>query len=205
MTSQLRSMWYRWKSLRLPWRKKFLVGLDLSGNTFWEFRDQLSADPNRMRRIVKGARKLHHSDVHISPQWHQWLRQTRLHPPTLEEQQMDVMRQVQLKENARLADARWAAKAKYIEKPKEKPRMTTGGNPEVGPGQETISGGDAPKTEPAHKEGVRQAVTTNAEQKTGKEMPDPWEEERQRQKQTASNPGGTWKPDSWTPGAARKR
>ncbi|KAM3444793.1 hypothetical protein NHJ13734_001143, partial [Beauveria thailandica] len=30
--------WLRWKSLRLPWRKRFLVGFDLQGNTYWEFR-----------------------------------------------------------------------------------------------------------------------------------------------------------------------
>lgn len=199
----IKGLWNKWKALRLPWRKQFLVGQDLAGNTFWEFRD--TADPNRMRRIIKGHRRVQHSDVQITPQWHQWLRQTRADPPSLEEQQMDVTRQIQLKHNARLADERWAAKAKYIEKPKEKPRMTFGGNPEVQEGQATIYGGDAPKTEPASKEGVRQPIVSPAEQQSGKSMPDPWEEERQRQKQTAANPGSGWQPEAWTPGSARRK
>lgn len=188
MASSLQSMWYRWKALRLPWRKKFLVGFDLSGNTYWEFRDKLSPDPSRMRRIVKGSRKLHHSDVQISPQWHQWLRHTRLEPPTVQEQQMDVVRQVQLKENARLADARWAAKARYIEKPKEPPRVTT---------DEGVDVESALKTQ--------ESARTSTQRQAGQDIPDPWEQEKQKQKQTASNPGAGWQPESWTPGAARKR
>lgn len=205
--SSLRNLWIRWKMLRLPWRKSYIVGQDLAGNTYWEFRNAMKSD--HMRRIVKGARKLHHSDVQISPQWHQWLRHTRLEAPTIEEQQMDVARQMQLKHNARLADERWANKKQYIEKPaaqrEERPveRRTFGGNPEVGEGQETIQGGDAPKTEPAHKEGVRNAVADPVEQakEGGKEKKmDPWEREKEKQKQKAANPGGTWQPEAWTPG-----
>ena len=193
--------------LRLPWRKSYIVGQDLAGNTYWEFKNAMKSD--HMRRIVKGSRKLHHSDVQISPQWHQWLRHTRREPPTIQEQQMDVTRQTQLKQNARLADERWANKKKYIEKPaapqeeRKVERRTMGGNPEVGEGQETIEGGDAPKTEPAHKEGVRNAVADPVEQakESGKaSKPDPWEQERQRQKQTAANPSGSWQPEAWTPG-----
>ena len=117
---------------------------------------------------------------------------------------MDVTRQINLKQNAALADARWATKARYIEKPKEVERKTFGGNPEVGEGQETIFGGDAPKTEPAEKEGVRNAVASPMEQQTGKEQVDPWEEERKRQQEKAKNPGGGWQPEGWTP-PPRKR
>ena len=118
---------------------------------------------------------------------------------------MDVARQLQLKHNATLADQRWAAKARYIEKPKEAPRMTFSGNREVEEGQETIEGGDAPKTEPSHKEGVRNAVASPAEQANAEEVKDPWEQERQRQKERASNPGGTWQPEAWSPAGARRR
>ena len=62
------------------------------------------------------------SDVNISPQWHQWLRQTRPDPPTIREQQGDVVRQAQLKQNAALADARWEAKERWIEDPRKKER-----------------------------------------------------------------------------------
>lgn len=209
MSSSIRGLWLKWKSLKLPWRNKFLVGMDLQGNTFWEFVNKQPGADYRMRRIVQSARKIHHSDVQISPQWHQWLRQTRHEPPSLEEQHMDVTRQIQLKHNARLADERWAAKARYIEKPKERdmPRVTAMGGTqvEIGGTGETIRGGDAPKTEPAHKEGVRQHIASPLEQKTGKEQHDPWEEERKKQKATAANPGAGWQPESWSPGAARKR
>ena len=60
----LKQIWYKWKTLRLPWRRQFLAGSDLSGNTFWEFKDALNAQ--RFRRIVKYAKAGHYSDVKIS-------------------------------------------------------------------------------------------------------------------------------------------
>ena len=60
----LKQIWYKWKTLRLPWRRQFLAGSDLSGNTFWEFKDAMNAQ--RFRRIVKYARAGHYSDVKIS-------------------------------------------------------------------------------------------------------------------------------------------
>lgn len=60
----LRQAWYKWKALKLPWRKQYLVGADLSGNTFWEFKDALNA--NRLRRIVRYTSKIHYADVKIS-------------------------------------------------------------------------------------------------------------------------------------------
>jgi len=59
-----RRLWYRWKALKLPWRTQTLIGADLSGNTFWEFQDQLNA--NRLRRIVKYSAKAHYADIKIS-------------------------------------------------------------------------------------------------------------------------------------------
>ncbi|KAE8349650.1 hypothetical protein BDV28DRAFT_160323 [Aspergillus coremiiformis] len=113
--SPVNSLWFKWKSLRLPWRKSFLVGSDLSGNTFWEFQDALNA--GRYRRIVKFNPKTHYGDVQVTPQWHQWLRYVRTNPPSLEEQQQDVLRQTQIKQLARLADERWASKASYLDMP----------------------------------------------------------------------------------------
>lgn len=198
----LKQYWRAYQRLRLPWRRKFFVGEDLEGNTYWEFKDQIAA--GRMRRIRKQTRGAHVADVSVSPQWHQWLRHTRDEPPSMREQQYDVQRQVQLKHNAALADARWAAKARYIEKPKEVPRMTFGGNPEVGEGQQTIHGGDAPKTEPDHKEGVRNAVQSPP----GAPKEDPWEQERLRQeneKRAAPAQGGQWQPETWMPGTLKRK
>ena len=39
-------------------------GQDLSGNTFWEFRDALNS--NRNRRIVKYSPKTHYGDVKLT-------------------------------------------------------------------------------------------------------------------------------------------
>lgn len=60
----VKQLWYCYKALKLPWRRQFLIGADLSGNTFWEFKDALNA--NRLRRIVKFSRKAHYADVKIS-------------------------------------------------------------------------------------------------------------------------------------------
>jgi NADH dehydrogenase [ubiquinone] 1 alpha subcomplex assembly factor 2 len=116
--SPLRKAWIRWKSLRLPWRKRFLVGLDLQGNSFWEFRDTLSSHKHRMRRIAQYPSTTHYSEINISPQWHQWLRHTRSDPPSLTEQSLDLVRQRNLKVLAAEADARWAAKPSLLDIPK---------------------------------------------------------------------------------------
>ena len=50
--------------------------------------------------------------------WHQWLRRTRSSPPSIQEQQADVTRQIQLKQRAQLADERWAAKPSVLDKPR---------------------------------------------------------------------------------------
>jgi hypothetical protein len=62
--SALKQIWLKWKTLRLPWRRQFLAGSDLSGNTFWEFKDAMNAQ--RYRRIVKYAKAGHYSDVKVS-------------------------------------------------------------------------------------------------------------------------------------------
>ncbi|KXX80482.1 NADH-ubiquinone oxidoreductase assembly factor N7BML [Madurella mycetomatis] len=128
--SPLLQAWYKWKMLRLPWRRQFLVGLDLHGNTYWEFLDRGSplppsttstptgsatdAAPVRWRRIVRYPRGTHHDAVNVSPAWHQWLRHTRAVPPSLAEQRADVARQERIKVLAAEADARWEAKPRLV-------------------------------------------------------------------------------------------
>ncbi|KPI44903.1 uncharacterized protein AB675_2877 [Cyphellophora attinorum] len=103
-------------------------GQDLAGNTFWEMKDALNAE--RWRRMVRYTKRTHMGDATVSPQWHQWLRHTRDEPPSIHEQAADITRQSQLKHNAALADARWAAKARYIEKPQAPtPQIGAGLNP----------------------------------------------------------------------------
>ena len=95
----------------------YFVGMDLSGTTFWEFKDPLN--PVRPRRMAQQTRRKHYADIQTSPAWHQWLRHTRFDAPSLEEQKADVQRQLQLKHLAQLADERWASKASYLDAPKD--------------------------------------------------------------------------------------
>ena len=94
-----------------------IAGLDLSGTTFWEFRDPGNKD--KIRRIAKYPRSTQYSEVNISPMWLQWLRHTRSAAPTIAEQEADTQRQVDLKQLARLADERWNSKQSYIDNPKD--------------------------------------------------------------------------------------
>jgi hypothetical protein len=72
-----------------------------------------------MRRIVQYPPATHYSDLNISPQWHQWLRHTRREPPSIAEQSQDLIRQENLKVLSAQADARWAAKPSFLDKPGE--------------------------------------------------------------------------------------
>ncbi|EPS33368.1 hypothetical protein PDE_08330 [Penicillium oxalicum 114-2] len=195
------SLWFKWKSLRLPWRRSFLVGQDLAGNTFWEFKDVANA--NRFRRIVKFDPKTHFGDVQVTPQWHQWLRYVRQHPPSLEEQQQDLVRQTQIKHLARLADERWASKPSFLDKPKSPPQSTqlpTGpirtptDIPEANPANSApFSASSTPTT-------TTTTTTTQPRPEVEKSAPvkeDPWA------KANAGNPGDTWQPESWTPTSKR--
>lgn len=93
------------------------LGLDLQGNTFWEFRDLRhgpSSAAARWRRIVHpGATSAipsgrgHYADLRLSPAWHQWLRHARADPPTLPEQRADVARIERVGRLAREAEQRW--------------------------------------------------------------------------------------------------
>jgi NADH dehydrogenase [ubiquinone] 1 alpha subcomplex assembly factor 2 len=202
--------------MRLPWRRKWLIGFDLEGNTFWEFKDALHA--GRTRRIVKYSHWVHHSDVNLPPQWVQWLRQTRFEPPSLAEQQADVVRQAQMKMLAAQADARWAAKPSMLDAPnKQQPiqplesRDQDSGIRQMNVDQD-VRDRAQPPTMPedtesisAEKETVEDENTTTAptlkQQRVMKKEPkdSPW-------KQAArANPGEDWQPKEWAPGPAKRR
>ncbi|CAJ2510251.1 Uu.00g061510.m01.CDS01 [Anthostomella pinea] len=177
--------WYQWKALRLPWRKRFLVGLDLQGNTYWEFKLQRGDDTSgRFRRIVNYSRSTHYSEVKVPPQWHQWLRYQRERPPSLQEQSADVMRQERMKVLVAEADARWDAKPSLIDMPgKEKgqpvPPLNTG------------------KTQP-QEQAARAGGREQEVQDAVKPKENPW-------KRARGGPNETWQPAPWTPTSARKR
>lgn len=102
-----RQAYLRWCALRnVPFRKKFFVGYDLDGNTYWEFYNE--NNPLRPRRIVEYRETLGNwVDYKMPPQWMQWLRFTRPHYPTLEELHADKVRQEVLKLKVKAAEERW--------------------------------------------------------------------------------------------------
>ncbi|KAF8427001.1 hypothetical protein EV426DRAFT_559769 [Tirmania nivea] len=110
--SPLLRLYYRFRTYRFPWRKRFFIGQDLSGNTYWELRDRLH--PSRSRRTVQFATHNHLSSRDlmaqgvVSPQWHQWLRNVRPEPPSIEELMSDERRRAEVFERARKIEERWA-------------------------------------------------------------------------------------------------
>lgn len=227
--SPLLRSWYKWKTLRLPWRKKFLVGelpspplqtaqtptltnppsphkgLDLQGNTYWEFRDERHgpADLARWRRIVQYPRATHYGEVQVSPQWHQWLRHMRERPPTVQEQHAEVRRQAQMKGLAAAADARWEAKPRVMEAPRAEEEAARLAQP--GPllesrgrgGSETREGEDSRRDAIA---GAEEQVQGGEEKPRVKEAvrEDPWK------KQQRGGPSESWQPQSWAPPASKR-
>ncbi|KAH8176015.1 NADH ubiquinone oxidoreductase subunit NDUFA12 domain-containing protein [Sarocladium implicatum] len=181
--STLSQAWYRWKALRLPWRRRFLVGFDLAGNTYWEFRPR---GVERLRRIVHHPRSTHYSDVKVTPLWHQWLRYTREHPPSIEEQRNEVTRQARMKYLAAEADARWEAK----------PRLTDA--PGAAIGQRAPALGSVEHKGEASKEPVADKGTNAAAAQDKADAADPWARAR------AQGPGEKWQPTAWDPTAPKK-
>ncbi|KAF2706258.1 hypothetical protein K504DRAFT_471063 [Pleomassaria siparia CBS 279.74] len=208
----IRQLWYNWKMKQLPWRSQWLIGFDLEGNTFWEFKDALNA--GRRRRIVKYARSTHYDDVKVPPQWMQWLRHTRYEPPTLAEQQADIYRQQQMKTLAAQADARWAAKPSFLDAPdKQQPaHMLQSKHPNAGirpaaVDQDTRNNVQPPRvtkesedvieeSEPSH---GAPALRTRKLRGEPKAKDSPWKQS------TSGNPGEQWQPESWTPGPVKRR
>ncbi|KAK4175030.1 hypothetical protein QBC36DRAFT_332351 [Triangularia setosa] len=191
----------KWKSLRLPWRRHFLVGKDLAGNTYWEFHDRGNPNPAKWRRILRPnpSLNLHHADVKIPPAWHQWLRHTRPNPPTIEEQQLDLVRQERLKILAAEADKRWEAKPRYIEDPSKETRKPAleGSGIWV---EKKLEQQEVPKEVKREEvwEGMKKQAEEGGETVVGgKKKQDPWKQKR-------AGPGEEWQPQGWTPGAARK-
>ncbi|KKY25075.1 hypothetical protein UCRPC4_g02132 [Phaeomoniella chlamydospora] len=182
----IRDAWLKWKSLKLPWRKKFLIGQDLQGHTYWELKDTLNAQ--RMRRMVKYRRSTQYSEVKVSPQWHQWLRHTRIDPPSLQEQQADVMRQAQMKQLARVADERWASKPSFLDKPRAQPAPAT---------MPKDPRAFAPQTALNEKQGVRDAIEGPEKKRQADTKKNPWQQPR-------GVPGEGWQPEAWTPGAVKR-
>ncbi|XDG01424.1 hypothetical protein ABKA04_001039 [Annulohypoxylon sp. FPYF3050] len=189
----IRKAWYQWKSIRFPWRKRYLVGLDLQGNTYWEFRltrGDPSQQDSRFRRIVQYPRSTHYSEIKVSPQWHQWLRYQRREAPTLDEQAQDLVRREQMKVLAAQADARWEAKPSYLDAP---------GAPGKEKGQ-PVPPFDTGKNQPQEQAARQASARSEQGKKTEQEKDDPWKKAAR-----STGPGETWQPEAWNPTSTRKR
>ncbi|KAF2036435.1 hypothetical protein EK21DRAFT_105753 [Setomelanomma holmii] len=214
--------YYQWRMQRFPWRKKWLAGFDLHGNTFWEFKDQLHALRNR--RIAKYSRQTHYGDVQVSPSWMQWLRHTRFDPPTIAEQQQEVMRQERMKVLASQADARWASKPSALDAPdKQQPmQMLQSRDPDSGVVQMNLDQEARDRTEPPRTEeqgNLPESVAADIEaQSTSRVPPRPTLEDEAasapKRKKTKkeprdspwgqSEPSKDWQPQGWSPAPARR-
>lgn len=170
------------------------AGYDLQGNTYWEFRLTRGLEGNeRWRRIVNYPRSAHYSSVKVSPQWHQWLRHTRQDPPTLEEQQGDVVRQARMKKLAAEADARWEAKPRVMEAPE-----TEAAPAPLLSSSSTQAGGRPPRQGVGRERQADPAGAKEVEDET-ETSDDPWA------KAKARGPGENWQPTAWNPTATRKQ
>ncbi|RDW85712.1 hypothetical protein BP5796_04037 [Coleophoma crateriformis] len=188
--SVLQKVWFQWKSIKLPWRNRVLVGLDLSGNTYWEFRDSNTA--LRMRRIVEYPRHVPYSEVKISPQWHQWLRHTREQPPSLTEQSQDLVRQRNLKILAAEADRRWREKPSFLDRPGA---QRSGLLDRFDPASAVHAPVSAPVLNAAM--GPQQSSSSPPVQRTEEKKEknvedDPWKKAR-------GGPSEDWQPQAWDP------
>lgn len=100
----------------IPFRRKFFVGYDLHGNTYWEF--TIDGNMQRLRRKLEPfEEKIFKADYFetVPPQWLQWLRRTRNEAPTLQELINDQIRQQRIKVLAQQADERWYREKERLE------------------------------------------------------------------------------------------
>lgn len=134
------------------------------------------------------------ANSHPLAQWHQWLRHVREHPPSIQEQQQDLVRQAQIKELARLADERWASKPSFLDKPKTQPVPTQTNNA-------ALSETPASDTHPVSKTqaSTPSAMTPDPEPASTATVhkKNPWNNA------SNANPGEEWQPEAWSPNSKR--
>lgn len=127
----------------------------------------------------------------------QWLRHTRADPPTIAEQQLDQLRQVQLKRLAAEADRRWAEKDSFLQSPKDNAST-------MSPEARKLAGElRRPQAQDDHSssgtvDAAGESRIDSKVQQTKQRSPKPWQSQQVGQGQDAQ-------PDSWTPTTTRRR
>jgi NADH dehydrogenase [ubiquinone] 1 alpha subcomplex assembly factor 2 len=185
----------------------FVTGMDLAGNTFWELHPSMSGNA-RVRRVLEPisryVRYPNYGDVQISPQWLQWLRHTRQHPPTLDEQQLDLMRQQNMKVLAARADERWRNAPSMLDRPETaQPEGTL--RVEVGEGP--TSNRDYPVERGVKRMDLNVEDVEDAKEKIDVQYKTPV---KSREKENFGgsrhgNPGDEWQPEAWSPRKAKSK
>lgn len=131
----------------------------------------------------------------VSPLWHQWLRHTREHPPTFEEQKREEFRQEQMKLLSAQADARWEAKPRLTDAPGQQtaqplPAIDTAQTRPTAPDQEASNA----NAKTVHRPPLHEDESVNEVKKQyGK---DPWT--------AAEGSSKGWQPKAWVPPAGNK-
>lgn len=126
---------------------------------------------------------------HRSAQWHQWLRYVRPDAPSIQEQQQDIIRQIQIKHLAQLADERWASKPSYM----DKPRTTQHLGPATSSSDATVQSSQ------------RQHAQQPSEEQTRGDRVRVGEENSKSKPAPKGGPGENWQPESWTPTPAARK
>ncbi|KAF8343096.1 uncharacterized protein EI90DRAFT_828228 [Cantharellus anzutake] len=98
----------RW--LMRVWSGRHYVGCDLQGNRFFEYPPLQEGSP-RTRRVVKYARRPDMFEyasgiARLPVQWTAWMAHTRMHPPTVEELQVDLSRRQRIADFSARIEAR---------------------------------------------------------------------------------------------------
>lgn len=180
-------------------------GLDLQGNTYWEFRDERHgpAELARWRRIVQYPRSTHYGEVKVSPQWHQWLRHMRERPPSVHEQHAELHRQRQMKQLAAEADARWEAKPRAMDAP---PGEATTGQPL--PMVESRAEGERDGVRVGGGVETRKDAISSAEEQVKVKQSQPRRNEAEKEdpwkRQPRAGPSENWQPQAWAPPASKR-
>lgn len=142
---------------------------------------------------------LYLTDLFVPAQWHQWLRYVRQHPPSIEEQQHDLIRQAQIKKLARLADERWASKPSFLDKPQsQQPAPATQTNDAtLNPSTNNSTRDTATSTVSGTETGPKsEQITPKANTVSAENTEDPWAKAR-------SGSSEDWQPESWIPTSKR--
>jgi NADH dehydrogenase [ubiquinone] 1 alpha subcomplex assembly factor 2 len=155
----------------------------------------------------------------------QWLRHTRFEPPSVAEQQQDIIRQEQMKVLAQQADERWASKPSALDSPdKQQPmQMLQSRDPDSGVVQMNIDQEIRDRAEPPRtleEQEVKPQPVEDAEpQQMAQDPPVPGTAEnapaapkRKRAKKEPqedspwkqADASKEWQPQGWTPAPTRR-